>query len=344
MTTSQANGSRPSPYDGKVYPDYESHRQAFERATAAVNHTKVSNAALEARIDDTFATLSERVEACVWRYSWGNQSLYYCDLDGTPRFQADIARRLKVDRRRVSTTVKWLVARDRIKMVEPSKMLYPVIAPAPAQPSEIVNLSGMWRTYLQLMDVANSPDLAALKVARSEVKRLQNVLLSGFKKWRSSGTNPPASLLKESKESLKESPPPPQVSLEPEARTEEEEDRVSESTETPTQTPPSPDPYQELKASYPKGRFDEGKARPLFRALPRPEQLRALKALRERYLTCERWVDDGGKWIPWAHKWLVEKQYDADPPPKWSKQQQARGKSPTLDDVLALRRQRQGLT
>lgn len=224
-TSPQTNGShRGNPYDGKVYSDYESHRQAFERATSEATHTKVSNAALEARMDDVFATFGERVEACIWRYSWGNQCLYFCDLDGSPRFQSDIAKRLKADKRRVSATIAWLVERDRIKMVGTAKMLYPAISPVPAKPSEIVKKSGEWRTFLQLMEVAHSPDLAALEVARSEVKRLQKVLLSGYKEFRKSGTIPAPSLIKESKEDLKEIPPPSQpVSLEPESMPEPKE-------------------------------------------------------------------------------------------------------------------------
>lgn len=177
---------------------------------------------------------------------------------------------------------------------------------------------------------------AVAKVEEAEKEAV--ALLKGF--------GAPSRIYKEERngKELERNPPPPQPFVNGSNGHQEEEDKPSEPIETPTPQPRPPDLYDEFKAAYPKDRFDEAKVKPLFRALPRPVQQRAIARLRERYLTCERWLDEGGKWIPFASKWLVEKQYDADPPPKWSKQQQSRGKQlAPIDDVLALmRRNREG--
>lgn len=71
-------------------------------------------------------------------------------------------------------------------------------------------------------------------------------------------------------------------------------------------------PYQQFKAAYPKGRFDEAKAKPSFESKTKAQQARILERL-QVYLVCDRWGDEGGRWIPFASKWLES--YEADPPP-----------------------------
>ncbi len=71
--------------------------------------------------------------------------------------------------------------------------------------------------------------------------------------------------------------------------------------------------YQKFKTNYPEGHFDEAKARASFEKKAKAEKVRVLERL-QVYLACERWQDDGGKWIPLAGKWLES--YDADPPPR----------------------------
>ena len=76
------------------------------------------------------------------------------------------------------------------------------------------------------------------------------------------------------------------------------------------------DLYQEFKSAYPVEHFDEGKTKPSFKAKPKPEQRRVLERL-QIYLTCDRWKDEAGRWIPFASKWLQS--YDSDPPPALQK-------------------------
>jgi len=90
------------------------------------------------------------------------------------------------------------------------------------------------------------------------------------------------------------------------------------------------DLYQEFKSAYPVEHFDEGKTKPSFKAKPKPEQRRVLERL-QIYLSCDRWKDDEGRWIPFASKWLQS--YDSDPPPALQK-----AKATATNDRERLRR------
>lgn len=102
----------------------------------------------------------------------------------------------------------------------------------------------------------------------------------------------------------KEPPPPPPFvngSSQPVPAKAEEEDRSL---------------YQKFKAQYPAAHFDEAKAKPFFEGKTPKEQTRILQRLRI-YLSCERWKDEDGRWIPLASNWL--KTCDTDPPPSLKK-------------------------
>ena len=74
--------------------------------------------------------------------------------------------------------------------------------------------------------------------------------------------------------------------------------------------------YQKFKTNYPDGHFDEPTAKPSFERKTKPQQAQTLARL-EVYLQCERWQDDGGRWIPLASNWLET--CEADPPPALKK-------------------------
>src|SRR5262249_24826294 len=70
--------------------------------------------------------------------------------------------------------------------------------------------------------------------------------------------------------------------------------------------------FDKLKAKYPLKRFDEGPSKERFKSFTREERVRVFQRL-EVYLTCDRWLDQNGQFIPFCSTWL--KSYDADPPP-----------------------------
>ena len=70
--------------------------------------------------------------------------------------------------------------------------------------------------------------------------------------------------------------------------------------------------YQKFKAQYPADRYDEAKAKRFFDSQTPTQQAHLLERL-ALYLTCDRWKDEDGRWIPLASNWLPT--CDADPPP-----------------------------
>ena len=76
--------------------------------------------------------------------------------------------------------------------------------------------------------------------------------------------------------------------------------------------------YQKFKTNYPEGHFDEAKAKESFEKKLRAQQEHILERL-QIYVACERWLDDGGRWIPLASTWL--RSCFADPPPVLKKPQ-----------------------
>lgn len=88
-------------------------------------------------------------------------------------------------------------------------------------------------------------------------------------------------------------------------------------------------PYQKFKAAYPAGHFDEAKAKSSFEKKTKFHQAQILERL-QVYLTCERWQDEGGQWIPFASKWLES--CDAEPPPVLKKAKAAKVPDPGADE------------
>jgi hypothetical protein len=94
--------------------------------------------------------------------------------------------------------------------------------------------------------------------------------------------------------------------------------------------------YQKFKAEYPEGRFDEAKAKPAFKALKPEDRKRALIRLRDPYLKCARWLDQGGKWIPFASNFLKDRYFDNDPPPLLQTARSGPQQLAPFDEVLKL--------
>lgn len=148
--------------------------------------------------------------------------------------------------------------------------------------------------------------------------------------------------------SREDPPPQPSIKVPPDSPTEprEEEEESPPINPEPTpapkkdESPPEPAPadtFAQFKAAYPKHRLDEAKAKALFKALPPAAQKRALSGLLNVYLTCQRWQDAGGKWIPFASTFLRDKAYDADPPPRMEKIHGGK-QLQSADEVLAYMR------
>ena len=79
--------------------------------------------------------------------------------------------------------------------------------------------------------------------------------------------------------------------------------------------------YLKFKTNYPEGHFDEAKAKESFEKKLRAQQEHILERL-QIYVACERWLDDGGRWIPLASTWL--RSCFADPPPVLKKKSSSR--------------------
>jgi hypothetical protein len=164
----------------------EARRARYEEFTAAMRAVprfiRDPIIAVDSLADDHTNTYAARVVAWVKRESWGNYSLHCIHEDGTPAFQADCAKALNIDKRRVSKAIAYHEARGRIRVS--GKLLYPVISPVPpGLPEQSPEKSPEWGTFLQLWKVAHPSDFHDLQVARSRVKQLQKVLLSDYKKW-----------------------------------------------------------------------------------------------------------------------------------------------------------------
>ena len=305
--------------------------EEFQAQTARTPFVKIPKDVLEATMRDQLATIWQRVLAWIMLYSWGNYSFYAIKDDGTPRLQRDCAAELGISKFAVSKAVRYGITRGYLQ--KEIKILYPLTNPQLGANCKKVAYSGnLWQLFIEEWKVANSCNFQEMEVARSTIKRIRKVVLSDYKKWLASATNGGPSLYKIQEDLRETDPPPPQpFFVGSNGHVEEEERPPNEPNETPTPTPqpsavlaPVPskpeDAFGELKNAYPKHRFDEGKAKRLFKALPKAEQQRVLGKLRSVFLGSDRWRDDGGKWIPWAHTWLDERQYDSNPPPKWSKQ------------------------
>lgn len=275
-------------------------RAEYDEATKNLQFTKDFNTALEALMNDPVETIAQRVLAWLKRRSWGNFRLFAANEDGSPAFQRDCAKDLKIKKQLVSKAVSYWEQRGYLACK--GKVMYPVLSPVPPAlrlpGEEIVKKSPEWVTFLQLWKVTHSVDFQALEDARSVVKRIRKVILSDYKKSLASETTA-AAIKEESSESVERNPLSSSsvVSLPvPERKAEEEEER----------------PYDQFKKLYPPDHFNEAEAKPSFEGLKPEDKRRCLERLNE-YLACERWQSDEGRWIPLASNWLTK--WDADPPP-----------------------------
>lgn len=193
--------------------DFNARRSEFEAATRGVSFTKDFNPSLEALMNDPLETYVARVFAWTKRKAWGNQCLYCVNSDGSPAFQVDCVRELKIAKYTVCKAVNYLVRRGYLEMRGTAKVLYPVISPDPANTQtkgEDIKKLPAYATFLEDWKVAHSSDFAELEVARSTVERIRKVILTGYREWRALQTNPGPSLLKENSEVKEEDPTPSQ--------------------------------------------------------------------------------------------------------------------------------------
>jgi hypothetical protein len=107
-----------------------------------------------------------------------------------------------------------------------------------------------------------------------------------------------------------------------------------------------PATLESLKSHYPAKRFDEAKSKILFRALKPEERARAIAALTGKYLSCESWQVQKGRFVPYCSKWLAEKQYDSEPPPLVhipnAAEEKIKQKGKSLQRTIALARYMKG--
>jgi hypothetical protein len=219
MSQTAGSGKRdrcPACAEGRKHTDpelkqYHSKRWEFEEATRGLNFTKDFNPALEAIMRDRLATSGERVMAWCKRSAWGKHSLYCIKDNGEPAFQVDCATELRIDKRRVSDTIRYYAARGYLEMRGPAKLLYPVISPRLVGPSNLEEKSEEYRMFLESWKVAHSTEFSELEVALSTVKRIREVLLSDYKQWRALRTKSGANKGRdsESSDNLASSPSSP---------------------------------------------------------------------------------------------------------------------------------------
>lgn len=330
----------------KVSPTPDAEYEEYLAATQTVGFVKISKPALEARMMDPAIPYGQRFLAWLELRSWGNYRLYAVLESKKPATQADAARELAIDKRIISHAVRFLEQRGYL--YRRGKSLYPTIAPKVVplpekvadSPDVFTNLreSPEFTEFFEAWKVANSSDFSeweaareAKKVATATDKHFQKVVLSAYKESRTLRTNGAASLYEIKKTFKTENPPPPQPSVSlapPDQPKAEEEDGL----------------YQKFKEAYPKDHFDEPKAKPAFRKLGRSERQRAVARLLFPFLTCPRWLDEGGRWIPLASNFLRDEYFDAEPPPPLKRQNGGKQLAPIEEVLESMRRDREGRT
>jgi hypothetical protein len=188
-----------------IQQDQEWARAEYDSKTTGLIFTKDFQSRQEALMRDPLATVGERVMAWILRRSWGEYRLYAIRDDGEPAYQADCARTLQIDKKRVSDAVSYY--RKRGYLEKDGKKLYPVISPVLANPpTDDEKKSGEYRTFLEEWKVTYSPDFEEEKVLRSRLKEIVKVRLSLYKKSKQQKQKDEASLL-ETKKSISETGP-----------------------------------------------------------------------------------------------------------------------------------------
>lgn len=278
--------------------------------------TAIFNAAMDAFIMCPEVPLVWRVLAWIWRHSWGNSSDFCVDgIGGDPLGQQACADQFGVDKRRVHDCVALLRGLNFILPPNGHK-LYPIDDPSQPPPKdpttndvESPGPSGLFTAFCDEWKVRDLADFQELESHEAAVNRIKIVRLGKYKEWLRGRSNhaqtikpniQPINKEKQSSSSavstLQASAPPRGEPVQPSAKPEEEEDGSL---------------YQKFKASYPAHRFHEAQAKPFFDKKSQSEQAHILERL-QVYLTCGRWQDEGGQYIPWVGKWLQS--YDMDAP------------------------------
>lgn len=172
--------------------------QTWEQFVAKIPHkhyTAVANRRLEGIYNDARRDLGARFDAYLERMSWGNFSEYACQRTqkpGTspeirPLVQADVARALNVDRRRIQELVELrqdegLMARSE-DLVNPG-LLVPLFEPvAPRERSSEPGYvrGALWKAFSPRWDEEH-PDLVAKLTAAEQTRReIQRRKLADFK-------------------------------------------------------------------------------------------------------------------------------------------------------------------
>jgi len=331
---------------------------------------------IEIQMHDVRFSLAWRLLAWVWRTSWGNYSLCCVEVDSSLQVirtltQRNAATEFEELPQRINEAVALLREMGYLKPqtgfslvpeLVPSKIRTPPdFYPQPTENKDTVFLTWWKAKSPEEMDEYARAQSAYL-VARNKRRAAEREFKRENKAQKSAGPPPDTNGFSggvgvdtsgqksrtpadDSGGHLRTSifidssipvfgnspdPPPPLIkdsgdSHEPPGKADEEE------------------PYRQFKESYPKDHFDEPKAKPLFRSLSPADQRQALERLRNPYLTCARWQDGHGRWIPLASNFLKDKSYDADPPPKLEKFQSSKKEMAPLDELAEkLKRMREG--
>jgi len=168
-------------------------RNAFDAATGGRLFTKDFHSALEAVMADEEATASQRVLAWIKRRSWGNYSLHCIEEEtGKPALARDCCRELQLDKTRVSHSIADYELRGYVRTE--GRLIFPEIEPRKKKEGPKVADSRNFSEFMAWWKVADSRNFSELEVARSQVKRLQKVALSAYKKWRTPQTTAAPSL------------------------------------------------------------------------------------------------------------------------------------------------------
>ena len=163
------------------------HDGDFKQKTAGLAYTPDFNDALEAISHDRLATSAERILAWIKRNSWGRNSWYAITADQKVAWQSDCAAELKIDKRRVSKVIKYLIQRGYLQ--NELKLLYPVVSPQLDSYEKVAGGGDFFINFLAEWKVAHSTDFSELEVSRSNVARIRRMMLSDFKRWRASRTS-----------------------------------------------------------------------------------------------------------------------------------------------------------
>jgi hypothetical protein len=159
----------------------------FKQQTSELDYTPHFNTALEAVMHDRLATAGERILAWIHRNSWGRGKFHAVTETGKVAWQSDCAADLRIDKRRVSKVVKYLIHRGYL--LDEQKLLYPVISPQIGSQPKVAGAGDFFTNFLPEWKVAHSTDFAELEVSRSNVVRIRKMMLTDYKKWKGARTS-----------------------------------------------------------------------------------------------------------------------------------------------------------